>query len=1018
DPHPTATFKNLCSILRVQLTGCETITSVTLANDNIPLAGGGTVAWSGENPTLTTSGGSKSITINLGNGILLNENNANEYYFILPSSGTSMSGMKVTTTFSQKLGTSTYTPSLTRSRNGSLAYGRSKVVKVALRAGFFSGGNGTQANPYQIKTANDLKYLNDVSKMAAANYGYFRNTIFYKQTANIDCSSITLNTIGENGNDNAFSGTYDGQNFTIQNGTLNNINAIQVGLFGQVNGHLKNIKLDNFKVSSTSTIYYANTGGLAGILAKSGTITNCHISNSTITGLKTGGLVGFIRLGTVDNCTSRNVKVTSEGSYVIGGDTEDVDKEQTYGFCGGVIGGATNATISNCSCYGANEDGTGTSSVLNGGSATGGIAGYIGNNDGTCNLSNCYVSNAQITSQHGYAGGIAGRAYINSTITGFASDNGGKYCVDNNKGSVSITGQKGAGGIVGYLTGKITGTKYKTNNYNPLVCSANITAPEVAGGIVGQNGGKLQCVYAYGVTVITTNGSSAGGIAGKNTTKGTITDCVYRNITVRAQNANGTYYSNVGGITGRMEGGSIDNSATTATSGENSIIEGSNTVGGMVGYMTGGTVTGRGSGKIDICDNTTVICHGNNCAIGIAVCEVAQANTTTIIKNITIGDANKSADVIRCNGENIGGIIGKVSSDGLQLGPYTNNNLKVECNASAKLVGGIVGYLQGNSQIRESRNNKLDITTAVNNVGGIVGKMDMGEVFQCLNYSSITGKQYVGGIAGHITGGTLYYCYSAGKNQIKIQGDYNVGGLAGYIVATNHVLILRSASRSDITGTSYSDDGRYAAIGGLVGRLQCKTSGKHATIADCVGFECTIEHTLSDARNLGGIVGFVSGDYAYIRNSYTQIMSSNIKAGGNTATTNDNWAGGIAGYLRGGNIVDCYYRCDQVGKIGGATETPTTTNHLQISGDAKNGKETIASIKMSDGKTYTNLYLYQALDKGRGMADKNFNIVYDNTANQTYTKPLGEWIYYTNVNGYNFAIPKELMNLGEDFYLN
>jgi hypothetical protein len=119
NPHPVVSFKNLCSILRLQLTGCEKITSLTFSNDNISISGAGTVTWNGEKPSLATSGGAKSITLALSD-VTLDEKTPKEYYFILPSGGNSMSGMKVSAKFSQTDGTTTYTPTLTRSRNGAL----------------------------------------------------------------------------------------------------------------------------------------------------------------------------------------------------------------------------------------------------------------------------------------------------------------------------------------------------------------------------------------------------------------------------------------------------------------------------------------------------------------------------------------------------------------------------------------------------------------------------------------------------------------------------------------------------------------------------------------------------------------------------------------------------------------------------------------------------------------------------------------------------------------------------------
>ena len=1029
DPHPTATFKNLCSILRVQLTGCETITSVTLSNDNIPLVGGGTVAWNDDAPTLTTSGGSKSITINLGNGILLNENNANEYYFILPSSGTSMSGMKVSTKFSQSDGSYTYTPTLTRSRSGSLAYGRSKVVKVALRAGFFSGGNGTEANPYQVATANDLLYLDDVSKMDGSTYGYFREGACYVQTADIDCSSLAetdLDVICRN--DTPFKGTYDGGNFTIRNGIIKDIDHVQVGLFGNVHGTLKNIKLENFNVSSTSTLSYANTATLVGVVDKGAQVINCHSICNTVTGLKTGGLIGYARdAGLIDQCVTRGVTLTSSGAITPLGN-EDNDANQTYGFCGGVIGGCKTAVISNCICYGAAEDGTGDPSVLNGGSATGGIAGYIGNNDGVCTMTDCYVSNAQITSAHGYAGGLVGRAYSKSSITSFTSADGSLHSVDMDKDHVLIYGNTGAGGVAGYLTGTITGTK-QTNtpaNYSATVKDIEVFAPANAGGIVGVNNGTLNTCYACASYVTTYEGGNAGGVVGVNNERGKLNDCIYRwmhllskNIYKSDQEAD-AYYDNVGGLVGHMVGGSIDNSQSTLASGYSSIFEGGNSVGGLIGRMDDGSFTGRPDKKVIVGSSTQITTHGDNCSMGIGLCNVGNGYK---IKDIHVGivdsGSNDYTDILRCDGQYIGGVVGYLAGDGLQIGPCTNNNLRVESNRSDSYIGGIVGYMAGNSQVRESRNNLLEIGNTNNNyVGGVVGYQTSGEVYQCLNYSSITAGLNVGGIAGYMTGGSIYQCYSASYTaqgpELYIRGNYRVGGLVGYVNASNYALIHGSAARSRIVGSGYNANTKSGPVGGLVGLLECKTAGKHATIANCVHLESTIRHNLTDAINIGGIVGYMTGAYALVQNCYTQVESSNLRIGetGTTqATTANNNAGGIAGYAVESSVIkDCYYRCSQVGK---AADSATLSNLTKISSNAKNGLESITVTLSKDSKSTTGM-LYEILSANSAQ----YPIVYLPSANANGNKTLGPWAAYEHTsNGYIFTVPEKLYELGTDFYL-
>ncbi|MBQ2452109.1 MAG: hypothetical protein II276_01465, partial [Bacteroidales bacterium] len=857
DPHPTATFKNLCSILRVQLTGCETITSVTLSNDNIPLVGGGTVAWSGDAPTLTTSGGAKSITIDLGaNGILLNENNANEYYFILPSSGTSMSGMKVSTTFLQNDGSYTYTPTLTRSRSGSLAYGRSQVFKVALRAGFFSGGDGTEANPYQIKTANDLLQLSKYTKGTGATEGYnstskrtyFRSNIHYIQTADINCSSLgnNMNPIGER--DYHFYGSYDGQNKVISNLKMTGKDEILVGLFAHVeNGTLKNVILQNATIGSVSQDANGSTGALAGFIKGTTLVDNCQVISSSISGMKTGGIVGFSHTGTVSNCKLRGCTVTASGTY-----TPEGGSSQT-GFCGGIVGGSHQVIINDCYCYGANEDGKGTPSTISGEGTTGGIAGYVGGNassgeTGNGEVNRCYVSNTTITSTGNNVGGQVGLFY-NGSLIGRTSDDGTSYSVAGGTNSnVTIQGACYVGGLIGYNKAYVEGTKHGSNNanYTAMVTNVSVTATGTtltnvlcgyAGGLCGYNEGTLQTCYVNHSTV-KSHGKYCGGICAElkytNAEKpGKLIDCLYRYSTILASDGT-NYYEYVGGYAGKMNAGTeINNSETTANSGFGSTIEGLEEVGGMVGRMEGGTITGC-TGRALISggeDNgkqypLTVTAHGNECSFGVGCYDAASNNVAGSITNLIVGNATLAAadGKIRnsLNGkEFLGGIVGYAWNK-LNISKCQQNGITFN---GTRQIGGIVGRYSGNGQISECTNRLIAFSNNGDGItdclGGICGVFEEGEILTCNNLSNIVASNctYLGGIAGLFWGGDIYKCYSAGKT---LQGKYNIGGLAGQLGHNGSLhkncLILCSASRSKIIATDIASN-KACNIGGLVGLM-------------------------------------------------------------------------------------------------------------------------------------------------------------------------------------------------------
>ncbi len=102
----------------------------------------------------------------------------------------------------------------------------------------YSGGDGTETNPYQIETLDDLLELSTTPSD-------WPNELYFSQTADIDASET------QNWNDGAgfcpigdfldeddarrFSGTYDGQGHRIDMLFINNINQLGGGFFGSIN---------------------------------------------------------------------------------------------------------------------------------------------------------------------------------------------------------------------------------------------------------------------------------------------------------------------------------------------------------------------------------------------------------------------------------------------------------------------------------------------------------------------------------------------------------------------------------------------------------------------------------------------------------------------------------------------------------------------------------------------------------------------------------------------------------------
>jgi predicted secreted protein len=175
-------------------------------------------------------------------------------------------------------------------------------------------GNGTPADPYQIGTLADLKWV--------AEHTDIWNSSFV-QTADIDASITSTWNIGKGfspiGNvTTKFTGSYNGQYHTITGLTINRSDEYNVGLFGvTTNAILKNIAL-----LDCSTIGQNNVGGLVGYMGYNSTlpssISDCYCTGNVSGTEYVSGLVGANQSSSITNSYSAcNVTATTNAAGLV-----------------------------------------------------------------------------------------------------------------------------------------------------------------------------------------------------------------------------------------------------------------------------------------------------------------------------------------------------------------------------------------------------------------------------------------------------------------------------------------------------------------------------------------------------------------------------------------------------------------------------------------------------------------------------------------------------------------------------
>ena len=182
-----------------------------------------------------------------------------------------------------------------------------------------------------------------------------------------------------------------------------------------------------------------------------------------------------------------------------------------------------------------------------------------------------------------------------------------------------------------------------------------------------------------------------------------------------------------------------------------------------------------------------------------------------------------------------------------------------------------------------------DTYSAGNNVGGIVGWNETGDVIKCSVNTDITSNvSYVGGIIGNYYKGSISDCTYTGT----ISANNYAGGIAGS------------------AGISSTTDSRYPAT---------------INITNCA----SIASITSASGNVGGICGIVelsdSGDPSTIECCYCK----------GTVTGNGSNTGGIIGNMKSGKISECWYSGnmtvkDNSGGIAGAQSYTGATSDVII----------------------------------------------------------------------------------------
>lgn len=371
----------------------------------------------------------------------------------------------------------------------------------------FAGGDGTEKNPYQIATAEQLVYMHN------------NLSAHYTLISDIDMSDQVWLPVGQstptgsvvppfkdNNNfepyEDIFKGTFNGNGYSIFNLTIKCDEIYDIGLFGCANDKsvIENVQLKNVSITvdkintdyveqwNNNAVYAMNVGGVVG--KSYGIVKRCSVSGDikvlNCNDAFVGGIAGYANVSDSINYANIYALCNRDSRFTM----------DAYGHVGGIVGQTTAVygTLSNNINYGTVKSDCGNFLYC------GGISGEYGD------INKC-INYGSVEGNILYGVGTSSFAY-NCNVGGIVGATSGsiRNCVNEGKITAKINGDTGnnvaAGGIVGYNGYYSSGDIYQSFNNSASIQSYYYYEKKPikysnAGRVCGCNVSRISDSYSY-----------------------------------------------------------------------------------------------------------------------------------------------------------------------------------------------------------------------------------------------------------------------------------------------------------------------------------------------------------------------------------------------------------------------------------------------------------------------------------------------------------------------------------------
>ena len=811
-------------------------------------------------------------------------------------------------------------------------------------------GEGTEENPYLITSTNDFAYL--VSQLATydRNYGYGQ---FFKQIADIKAPIPNCLYQGNAYKSAPFAGNYDGDSHKILNltylGTNGGEQSDAIGLFSILHD---GAVIRNLDIEGADIEYPGNCCGLLAGVANG----NIRIENITLNGNikstkdKVGGLIGYIEgnAQSLAQISIRNVRLGVSFS------------ESGSSYIGALIGWAENASIQ--------VEDISSDGIFKNLRGNNHVAGLIGKLYGQIDARKIKLQHTTLNdfpiSGNQNVGGLIGEAFLQ------AASNFKDITID-----MPIKGSSYVGGLIGQIRSETpTNILIAIENFqlsNPANRS-QIQGGSYVGGMIGyshKTHANAFTIELKGESLFhasITGQSVIGGIFGSlDDTQIQFTPASRLYMDNESLEASSGICGTLAGALSYQEPGKeilLDPEILVIN--PNIKIKGGNNVGGIIGKLYNGTLTGTYTPEFS---TTNVIVSKIPRPIfpGNINSEKPYRENAASIGGI-VGYADKSTlrrlftQLSIYGRSTVGGIIGyasdtQISDCGVKTETFNNGN------NSAIMVGGIIGQASCSSHCEFSNLvNYSNISSGSNYIGGIFGSMVAGtsvKINKVVNLGKISATNNVGGIIGKTSGKDIEVYDAANFGSIQgIAGDKEcgVGGIAG--AAEDAITIYKSVNHGNIT---INRNAKYYGAGGILGYV--KQGGAHVRYC-CNRANIDYPKDKEDSHGIGGIVGSIEkandNNDSYVLDCYNMgEINGQQKA---TSTLGTDYRGGIVGNL--GSHGRCYRAVNggyvRFGNAGVGYGNKNNLTHIYISpGTGKDFGATSIPLPIREDKN-----IYQGFD--------------------------------------------------------